>query len=157
VARPPGSARSPQHPAPPSAAHTRRSAHEGTHRTAEEERRGLHPHRAPPRHHHPRHPGRRRRLLGQGRVRPCKATKTGLATALEAYYAKNNAYPADLGPLKVDGFISDFGGTPLPDDKNPTSIAGTDKKDQKNSWSVAYTPGDPYDLKATFGAANDPC
>ena len=42
----------------------------------------------------------------KGQESACKIDKRTIATAEEAYYAKNNAY-TDLNGLKVGGFLSD--------------------------------------------------
>jgi len=41
----------------------------------------------------------------------CKASKTAIAVAAEAFFAKNGKYPDHLQQLMDAGFVSDFGGT----------------------------------------------
>ena len=89
-----------------------------------------------------------RGVSDRGKASACKASKTALATAAEAFYSKNQDYPATLNLLKPD-FISDFGGQPqnaagakLKDTDDFVILGGGDAK---NSWKITYgyKAGDP--------------
>lgn len=58
-----------------------------------------------------------------GSASACKASKTAIATAAEAYYAKLGTYPPDLRALQTAGFVSDFGAELDADGKGLTSPA----------------------------------
>lgn len=81
-----------------------------------------------------------RGVSDRGKTSACKASKTALATAAEAYYSKKGDYPLTLPPLKDEGFVSDFGGDVA---QNGLSITGGG---EDNGWTITY---------AYTAAAND--
>ena len=87
-----------------------------------------------------------RGVSDRGQSSACKTSRAATITALEAYYAKNGNYPANLDLLKSDGFVSDLPnptGTPTIAVNGPTSN-GTPQ------WTITYDPTvTPYTLRVT--------
>ena len=48
-----------------------------------------------------------RGITDQGKASTCAADKKTYEVAVEAYWAKNGAYPANEGVLETDGFLRD--------------------------------------------------
>lgn len=67
-------------------------------------------------------------ITDNGQKSACKADKKTLETAVEAYYAQNGAYPADLAALEP-GFIH-----------NDTQISGSTKTvSGNNGYTLTYS------------------
>lgn len=91
-----------------------------------------------------------RGVSDRGQKSACKSSKTAIATAAEAYFAKNNKYPDKLSLLKPD-FVSDFGGTQVDGDPSSTVTGGGDA----NGWTITYTynaTDKTYSLTSNLGA-----
>jgi prepilin-type N-terminal cleavage/methylation domain-containing protein len=92
-----------------------------------------------------------RGVSDRGQSSACKTSRAATITALEAYYATNGIYPADLGVLKTAGFASDL---PNPgafvggDLNRPMSVNGPTSNGTPQ-WTITYTAGSPYGLAVT--------
>lgn len=92
-----------------------------------------------------------RGVSDRGQSSACKTSRQTTLAALESYYAKNGAYPADLKVLKTDGFVSD-----LPNlSADNLSVNGPQKANATPpfEWTITYVPGgtpagSTYDLNA---------
>ncbi len=71
----------------------------------------------------------------RGKESACKASKSALATAAEAYYSKKGNYPTDLKLLKDEGFVSDFGGVLVA----PANVV-LNGGGEGNTWTITYNP-----------------
>lgn len=79
-----------------------------------------------------------RGVSDRGKTSACKSSKTAIATASEAYFAKTGTYPKILTALKPD-FVSDFGGTVVDGDATAASPTSTiTGGGTENGWSIAY-------------------
>lgn len=102
-----------------------------------------------------------RGVSNRGKESACKASKTALATAAEAYYSKKSAYPASLDLLKKEGFVSDFGGTPaeggVPVANDTVTFHQVQGGDADNGWTITYTPPATADEQYTLVSNLDKC
>ena len=84
-----------------------------------------------------------RGVSDRGQSSACKTSRAATITALEAFFAKNDLYPADLGELQTEGFLrdlpnaGDFLGGNL---ARPMSVNGPTKGGSVE-WKVFYVPG----------------
>ena len=95
-----------------------------------------------------------RGVSDRGQSSACKTSKATATAALEAYYATNNAFPADLGVLKTSGFLADLpnpGNLVNADVNHPMSVNGPNKSDGSGpEWKILYVPsGNTYILTVT--------
>jgi hypothetical protein len=73
-----------------------------------------------------------RGVSDRGQSSACRTSKATTIAAIEAYYARNGLYPADLTTLKTDGFVAD-----LPNQAGNT-VNGP-AKGASYEWSLTYT------------------
>lgn len=59
-----------------------------------------------------------------GSASACQASKTVIATATEAYYARYSAYPPDLRALQTEGYVGDYAAELDADGRGLTSRGG---------------------------------
>ena len=78
-----------------------------------------------------------RGVQDRGQTSACKTSKATTIAALEAFYARNSAYPNNLQELVDQGFAASL---PNPSGNPTTAVNGPSDGKGGFQWTIAYTP-----------------